>query len=90
MKFKDFLDEGPVKDYVNDKLESALRDAGIGFKLVNKMGYTEFSLPNSLSIVNDGVGISIQQNSKEMKYFDRPKLSYNEAIKFVLKEMGVK
>ena len=83
----DKLDEASsVQDYVNDRLESELRKDGFNLPKngpTKKMGYSVWSFMDGYEIVNDGVGIKIKKDGKEVKYFDKPKLSYKDAVEFL-------
>jgi len=79
MGFRDFLNES-TRDYVNKRLKDTLRKEGMGFKVDKKTGFDKYLLDNDVSIINDGVGVSVKVNNKEVYYGDTPKLDYKKAI----------
>lgn len=85
MNFREFITEGSVRDYVNDRLNFALKKEGFG-KVVqqDKIGYTKFPFDYDLSIVNDGVGVEVKQGNKSLYYGDTPKLDYKKAIEIFI------
>lgn len=88
--FREFLGED-TQEYVNDMLDRALRKAGLGFTQKASAGFTKFTVkgPEKITLVNDGSGITVKQKNKEVQYYDRPKMTYKDAVKKVQDLMGV-
>jgi len=89
MKFKDLLQridessasiEESTQDYVNNVLPKALKKAGINCRPVRKAGYTSYDCGNGYEIVNDGVGIKVKKDGKEVDYYSKPRLDYKKAV----------
>ena len=83
---KALLEDNSVRDYVDNRLEKEFKKNG--FKLPEngptvKIGYTVWPFMNDYEVINDGVGIKIKKDGKEVKYFDNPKLSYKDAVEFL-------
>ena len=72
-----------TQDYVNDHLSRALRQVGINCKVVEKAGYTSYDCGNGYVIVNDGAGIAVKKDGKEVDYISQPRLDYGKAVELV-------
>jgi len=68
---------------INHLLPKALRQAGIDCKVVKKIGYTSYNCGNGYEIVNNGVGITVKKDGKEVSYIDQPRLNYRQAVELV-------
>ena len=84
MNFKEYLEEGSTRDYVDNILPRSLKRAGIECKVSKKVGYTSYKC-GDFEIINDGVGIKVKENGKEIKYYSTPKLDYKKAVDDVQK-----
>jgi|GEM_PF-4162363 len=90
-KRDDELDETvSVQDYVDNRLATEFKKNGFNLtknSFTKKMGYSVWSLEDNYEVINDGVGIKIKKDGKEIEYFDKPKLSYKDAVEFLSKEI---
>ena len=82
------LEESSTRDYVDNILPKALKKAGIDSKVSKKAGYTSYKC-GDYEIVNDGVGIKVKENGKEVAYYSKPKLDYKKAIEKINEEVEV-
>lgn len=82
MKFSEYLNESSTRQYVDKQLPKALKKAGVEFKTTEKLGYTSYKC-GDFEIINDGVGIKVKENGKEIKYYSKPKLDYKQAAQDV-------
>lgn len=79
-----------VRDYVDKRLESLFKKEGFSLPKNGptvKIGYTLWPFADGYEVVNDGVGIKVKKDGKELMYFDNPKLNYNKAVNFLVKKM---
>lgn len=76
------LNESSTRDYVDNILPKALKKAGIPCKVSKKAGYTSYKC-GDYEIINDGVGIKVKENGKEVAYYSKPKLDYKKAVQQV-------
>jgi hypothetical protein len=72
------LNEEAVDKSVMSLIEGHLKRSGLSFKKTEKIGFAKYSLDDNYSVVYDNVGIAIKKGSKEVKYFDKPKLDYKK------------
>jgi len=81
-KMEETLEEGSTKEYVDKQLKIGLRSgrAPEVESVEKKAGYTHYKFENGKEIVNDGVGITVKFDGKEIAYYDKPKLNYKSAL----------
>ena len=82
------LTESSTRDYVDNIMPRALKKAGIDCKVSKKAGYTSYKC-GDYEIVNDGVGIKVKENGKEVAYYSKPKLDYKKAVEKINEEVEV-
>jgi hypothetical protein len=80
------LTEASTRDYVDNIMPRALKKAGIECKVSKKAGYTSYKY-GDYEIVNDGVGIKVKENGKEVAYYSKPKLDYKKAVEKINEEV---
>lgn len=79
-----------VRDYIDKRLETSFKKQGFNLPKNGptvKIGYTLWPFTDGYEVVNDGVGIKVKKDGKELEYFDNPKLNYNKAVDFLVKKM---
>ena len=89
-KFSEFIVEvSSPREYVDARLKNAFKKSNFSDKVsgpVTKQGYSLWKIDNSFEVINDGVGIKLKKDGKEIRYFDKPKLDYKKVIEILSKE----
>lgn len=78
-KFREFIEEGSTREYVDNLMPKILKKEGIDFKVDKKTGYTSYKCGDN-EIINDGVGIKVKKGGEEIYYSNRPKLYMKDAV----------
>ena len=89
-KMEETLEEGSTKEYVDKQLKMGLRSARAPevTSVDKKTGYTHYKFENGKEIVNDGVGITVKFDGKEIAYYDKPKLNYKNALAKISEDLN--
>jgi hypothetical protein len=83
--FKELFTESSWRDDIDKLIVKLLDRHSIQYKKDKKLGYTVYDLDNGLRVVNDGVGISIKKDGKEIFYGDTLKMDYKKILDYYSK-----
>ena len=85
--FREYLTEGSVKEYVDERLKKSFAKEGVQVKPIIKIGFTKYVFsahPSDIELVNDGVNLIVKQDGKELEVYDNIKLNYSKCVSFIL------
>ena len=85
-KFKEILNEGKLES-IDKLIQNELKKSGIPFSVNARTQFIRYTLRKTI-IVWDGQNIDVidRDTEKSLGLFDRPKLSYKQAVDFADKQ----
>lgn len=86
MIIESMMNESTTRDYVDNVMSTSLKRNGVVAKVTKKIGFTSYAV-GPWTIINDGVGIAVKKDGKEVEYFGTPKLDYKKAVEMVSEEI---